>query len=217
MKWHPETLTPLTGKVAEILKRSQAPAGFYLVGGTGLALMLGHRYSEDLDFFTPSNLLEAREREALLEMLRPVLKVEIQRQNGGWLHLFLNGLSVTFLRYPYPLLKGLLNWNGIAVAHPDDIALMKISAIIGRGTKKDFLDLYALCQERDLAEYLALAKRKFPEHRNFLTQASYALAYFQDAEKERMPRLIQKYDWDTIRSFFEREAPRAFRKLLTRG
>lgn len=215
MKWHEEALSPKTRQAADVLRKSGVHLGFYLVGGTGLALQFGHRFSEDLDFFSLSHPLDAIQRQKILEKLKPFGKVEIQHEKDGWLQIFLNQMPVTFLSYPYPLLEGLLDWDGVAVTSLEDIALMKINAIVGRGTKRDFLDLYAICRQKNLGSLLALAEKKFPDHRDFLVQASYALVYFEDAEKDKMPRLIWKLDWEKIKTFFLKEVPPIFRRLLS--
>ncbi|MBI3554613.1 MAG: nucleotidyl transferase AbiEii/AbiGii toxin family protein [Elusimicrobia bacterium] len=213
-KWREAALTRPTRAVADGLRRSGAHSHFVLVGGTALALQLGHRFSQDLDFFSGSEALDAAGREKILGSLAAVGRVEITHQKDGWLQLFVSEIPVTFLKYPYPWLEEPLDWRGIAVASIPDIAVMKINAIIGRGTRRDFLDLYAICQDGGLRELLRRCGEKYPDQRDFLVQASYALVYFDDAEKDRMPRLIRSYDWDKIKEFFQREAPKALGNLL---
>ncbi len=211
--WHPEALSPLTRKAAAAARGAGVCAGFYLVGGTALALHLGHRFSDDLDFFSPSAKLDAPERARILEALRGS-SPQVRHENDGWLQASIGPVPVTFLRYSYPVLKPLLDWDGLAVADVPDIALMKISAIIGRGTRRDFLDLFAILPMLPLRECFQLARRKFPDNPDFAAQASYALTYFEDAEKQPMPRLIKPVDWAEIRGYFEREVPKVFRRLL---
>lgn len=213
MNWHPEALSRQTLLAAEIIRQRQAWRGFYLAGGTGLALWLGHRISNDLYFFSQKNTLQATEREQLLSKLRGVSKT-IEQHKDGCLQLMLQGVSTVFLHYPYPLIGKKALWEGIPVTAVEDIALMKISAIIGRGTKRDFVDLYAIAQKWDLRSLLLKSPRKYKEFNNFLTQASYALVYFKDADKDKMPRLIQPYDWSKVKNFFSREIPKLFQSFL---
>ncbi|MBI4677083.1 MAG: nucleotidyl transferase AbiEii/AbiGii toxin family protein [Elusimicrobia bacterium] len=216
MTWHAESLSPATRAAADLVRRAGAAAGFYLVGGTALALHLGHRFSEDLDLFSETADLREPQRLSILEGLaRAGAKPAVRHSQDGWLQAALGAVPLTFLRYPYPLLKPSLDWDGIAVADVPDIALMKVSAIVGRGTKRDFLDLYAICRKTPLETILRLTGRKFKGHPDIMVQASYALTYFEDAEKDRMPRLIERFDWKTIRRFFEVETPKAFRSLTS--
>ena len=65
----------------------------------------------------------------------------------GTVHGFLNNVRVTFLRYPYELLFPPIALSRISIADPRDIGLMKITAISGRGSKKDFIDLRFISQQ----------------------------------------------------------------------
>jgi hypothetical protein len=92
-----------------------------------------------------------------------------------------------------------------------DISAMKLSAVTGRGSKKDFIDLFFVCRLHSIDEIFKWATKKFPEHPNFVVQAAKALVYFEDAEKEPMPKMLKSADWKVIKSFFEKEIPKLFR------
>jgi predicted nucleotidyltransferase component of viral defense system len=104
-------------------------------------------------------------------------------------------------------------WGGIRVASIEDIAAMKVAAIMGRGSKKDFVDLHEICGRSGLEVVLRAAARKYSYHGDFLLQAARALVYFEDAEKEPMPRLLKKISWERVKAFFEAEVPRLVRRL----
>lgn len=215
MSWHTETLSPATLRAAGRIRTSGAHRGFCLVGGTGLALQLGHRYSEDLDFFSGTNELAAPDRRRILAALGAAVS-NVKDDKDGWLNLVVDDVTATFLRYGYPLIEPALDWDGIAVASVDDIAAMKITAIVSRGRKRDFVDLFAVCRRAGLGRVLSLAKAKYPDHKDLLVNASYALTYFDDAEKDPMPRLIKSCDWDAVKAYFVKEAPKAFDRLVRR-
>jgi hypothetical protein len=103
------------------------------------------------------------------------------------------------------------------IASVTDIGLMKIGAIIGRGSRKDFRDLREVVRRVPLASLLRKASRKFPDAEDFVFQASKALVYFADADPEPDPRLLRPEPWEAIRRFFEREVPRTFRRLALEG
>ena len=117
----------------------------------------------------------------------------------------------SLFRYRYPLLDPAAEWRGLPVASVRDIAAMKVSAIVGRGSRKDFVDLHAICGKLGLPAVLDACKQKFLDHGDFVMQALRALVYFEDAEKEPLPRLLKEVAWDRVTTFFEREVPRALR------
>lgn len=213
MKWRLAAVPPAALELARLLSRLPGMVGFYLAGGTALALQRGHRISVDLDFFSAVNPLGENEREALKSELARLPEFRVRGEAEGTLHVLLAGVEVSFLRYRYPLLRRPLRWRGLAVASQTDIGLMKIGAIIGRGSRKDFRDLREIVRALPLENLLKLSRKKFPDAEDFLFQAARALVYFADADAGQDPRLIRGEPWEDIRSFFEREAPRAFRRL----
>ncbi len=219
--WHEAAATPEALRAARRLASGLPADGFYLAGGTGLSLQLGHRISVDLDLFSASVRLDEPGRRSLLARLQGEGPVEIDESREGTLHLLIEGAAVSLLRYPYPLLKETRLWRpaggsgaGLRVASLEDIGLMKAAAIVGRGSKKDFVDLRAIVRKIPLERLLRRAEEKFPDHRDFLVQAAKAFVYFEDAEREAMPRLLAPCDWEEVKGYFERTAPRILRKLL---
>lgn len=172
--------------------------GWYLAGGTALAIYLGHRLSVDLDWFAPALedplALAARIRDAGLTM-------DVRNIAKGTLEGTVGGVRVSFMEYRYPMLRKTVRWKekGVALASLDDLAAMKLSAVAQRGARKDFVDIYALgTQHRPLPGLLRCYSRKFgiaePSH------VLYGLAWFQDAERERMPRMIQRWTWLSMKA-----------------
>lgn len=211
MTWHPEVLDE-AGRAAA---RRLAAARFYLAGGTALALRLGHRVSLDLDLFSNDNALDSRQRQILLQDLKASGDVEILEEKDETLHLDLGGTSVSFFHYPHPMLGRFGRWNGVQVASLEDIAAMKLSAALGRGAKKDFLDLHELCRRLGLERVMRAGSRKFPQHRDFPLQAARALVYFEDAEKEPMPKILSGASWAETKAYFEASIPRYVRAYLS--
>lgn len=119
-----------------------------------------------------------------------------------------------WLEYRYPLLKPVSRWKGLAVASIEDISAMKVSAIVGRGSRKDFIDLYWISRKAGLETILRWAERKFSGHADFILQAARALVFFEDAEKEPLPRLLKQLSWGEVRACFEKEVPACVRRVL---
>ena len=178
--------------------------GFYLAGGTGLALRLGHRRSADFDFFSPREFAPGDLRLQLGE----IDGLQIRQVVRGTLHLQLHEILVSFLHYPYPPLFPLSQFEVLSVADARDIACMKLDAIASRGSRRDFVDLYMVAKAYGLRAILEWAGRKYvaaPYNRVHLLKA---LTYFVDAEHEPMPHMLVPLDWPAVRTFFISEVPR---------
>ena len=206
-----QILTEAQQTVLELLSRIPEVRTFYLAGGTGLALHLGHRRSEDFDFFRAGALVP----QDLLTALREVGELVVLQEAAGTLTVRLHGVATSFFQYDYPLLRPLResSW-GFPVADPDDIAAMKLAAIAGRGSRKDFVDLYVYAREvTSLRQALAWFRDKY----RGVTVDPYhllrSLTFFDDAEAEAMPHLLIELTWDEIKTFFRAEAARLFRGL----
>lgn len=162
----------------ERLAATDIPKRFYLAGGTGLALLVGHRRSVDLDFFSRTNRLGFEERRGLVSQVRRLAGWTLTAAKEGTVHGRLSGVRVSFFWYPEPLVKPLIRRGRLRIASLEDIGLMKVGAIIGRGSRKDFVDLYTICQQVPLPRLLALGEKKFRDSHDFTLQALKALAFF---------------------------------------
>lgn len=155
---------------------------FYLAGGTGIALQIGHRESVDFDFFTESDF----NPDNLFNKISSVLdtsKVVRVEQADGTLTLLIDDVQVSFLRYPYPLVENCLETESVRIASLRDIGCMKLSAVISRATTKDYVDLYYLLKEHiSLNELLQAAEKKMPDLSENLVLKS--LVYFDDVQEE---------------------------------
>jgi hypothetical protein len=202
--WHSNVIPASTETTLRALRDAQLLASFYLAGGTGLALQLGHRLSLDLDFFAEEHF----DQEALLQQLQRLDGFALVAKAPYTIHATVNETKVSFLGYAYPMLYPVDRFLDVAVADPRDIACMKVSAIASRGTRRDFIDLYDCAERYGLREILTLFEKKY-------AQASYnrlhilkSLTYFTDAEKDPMPHMLVAIKWETVKQFFSREVPR---------
>lgn len=192
-----------TIKDLALLKERGALRGFYLGGGTGLAFLLGHRESHDLDFFRTAAF-----RESLLVIrLRRAGRFSLERKEEGTVQGQFENTRVSFFHYPYPLLEKVRQISGAAVASPLDIACMKLDAISSRGTKRDFIDLYVVIQEsgRTLQEFLGAFTKKYASLEYNLLHVKKSLVYFDDAERDPMPTMTAPIAWDAVKKFFIEE------------
>ena len=172
-------------------------AGTRLVGGTALALQYGHRMSVDLDFFGSVNV----DDNTLLEELRTAGHVTGFRHVSPKIRFCLiDDIKVDIVDYSmYPWIDNAVIEGPIRLASASDIAAMKVNAIEGRGTKKDFIDLYELLHHYSLNEILTFYAQKYPEHSNF--RALMSMAYFDDADAQISPKTYDLPDWNTMKEF----------------
>jgi len=105
------------------------------------------------------------------------------------------------VKYSYPNIRKITEIEGIRMLNIEDIAAMKLSAITNRGAKKDFYDLYFLLQKYTMNEIVSFYKEKYPNQELFYTLKS--LTYFEDAEVQIEPKLIQIVEWETVKSKIE--------------
>ena len=186
---------------------------FYLAGGTALALQIGHRVSTDLDWFSASHRLLAPEREAIRRILDASGQFVVASEQDGMLFTRLFDADVSFIHQHHPLLEPTVMYQGIQLASPTDIGLMKLAAINSRGTRRDFVDLYSLREIVTLDRLLELVLIKYADRPSFLPIVARALAYFEDAEPQPMPRLLTPVKWADVRAYCEAAARRLTRRL----
>lgn len=185
-----------------ILKSAGILDDFYLAGGTGAALMLKHRQSHDLDFFSGKDF----KPDLLASRISELGHFELEKKEEGTLVGLFNNTRLSLFYYPYPLLKATQIICGIAIAHIIDIACMKIDAIASRGSKKDFVDLYTIARQGNysLEDLFGFFEKKYKKLSYNLVHIKKGLVYFDDAEKDPEPIMLQPMDWDKIKDFFEK-------------
>ena len=182
---------------ARKLVRAGRAEGWVLAGGTGLALQLGHRISKDLDFFRSIPFSPVEIAAGLADLGRIV----VQGRSAGTLQVTLDGLRVSFVAAEAPLLFDGTPYRGLSLADPRDIAVMKVIAIGGCGSRKDFVDLFFYLRGGSSLEGIfALIRRRFAgiDYNEYHLLRS--LVFFEDAETEPMPRMIRRATWHEIKS-----------------
>lgn len=190
------TVEPNTFELLEKLMLMESLRGFFLVGGTALSLQIGHRKSIDLDLFST----EEFDGQEIVGQLKPDLIIQDSKRI---LQLVVNEIRVDIVNLPYPLIDKLILEDGMRLASLKDIVAMKLKAIVGRGSKKDFYDVYFLLKHFTLEVMVNLFKEKFKDHEVFTVYKS--LVYFEDADIEPEPILFEKLDWETVKSEISKE------------
>lgn len=195
-----ETVEPHTLSLIYDLQSKPYTENFLLVGGTALALQLGHRTSSDIDLFTQIRF----DVESLLLQIQSDFKISIRSRMPHALLLDIETVKTDLVFQPSILIESPIILEGIKMASLLEIAAMKIGAITARGRKRDFIDLFCLLEKYSLKEILSAFLRKYPEATMELAMRS--LFYFEDANDDLEPRCFFSYDWSSIKDKIRKEA-----------
>lgn len=204
MQIYSQILPKAAGNLIPKLSTLPGIKDFYLSGGTALALQLGHRESEDLDFF---NLKDFNPEDLAQELLK-VGTLQDTEISKGTLNTFINSVKLQFLHYPYPILEKSIIWNGIELSSVIDIACTKLVTISMRGSKqslrskdlkKDFIDLYVILKKYSLEELFIKLRKKYQNTNYSTTHILKSLVYFDDADAQPMPKMHIPLDWMEVK------------------
>lgn len=198
---HPEALDKNCRAILPLISGFR---GFYLAGGTALALQIGHRISVDLDFFSPKPIPRA-----LLEAVRRAIgkrSFRVSVNNSDELTVFADGVKLTFLYYPFPRLLPFARYGGVSLLSIKEIAATKAYTIGRRGSYKDYVDIYFVLKDKyaSLQAIIKLAEKKYGDAFNsrlFLEQ----LVYFEDIKDEEIVFLKKKPGRPDLIRMFEQE------------
>lgn len=189
-----QTVDSNTLELLNSLMQKEYLNSFVLVGGTALALQLGNRESIDLDLF--SNTYFASNE--LLTSLLKDYQIVVNNQLSQTLITTINHVKVDFIKFHYPFIRPFLVIENIRMASLEDIAAMKLDAITGRGSKKDFYDLFFLLQHYSIEELFSFYTEKYPHQTTFHVARS--LTYFDDADIQPSPIVFDKtITWETVK------------------
>lgn len=175
--------------------------GFYLGGGTALAIQLEHRTSLDFDFYTPTPFFEEEVKTQLMNHFPGIKTPETSVKNT--IHAVVDEVSLSGFYYPYPLVEKLVEFGPVRLAGIKDIAAMKAVAIVQRARQRDFFDIYYLLEQMSLQDFLAAVYQKYPwyEENNQIVLKS--LTYFEEAETDDEIGRITIFDksvtWERVK------------------
>jgi len=183
----PFIISPHTFQLIQQLQSLPELTGFYLVGGTSLALQLNHRNSIDIDLFTQSDF----DDNAIIELLQKNYKTEEIFRRKNTIITLLNSVKTDFIKHDYPLINTPITEEGITYLGKEDIAAMKLHAIIQSGKRlKDFIDIYFLLQYFTMDQLIAFFVKKYSYSNPLI--ALKAVTYFDDIDENiDPPKLLQ--------------------------
>ncbi|MEZ4949146.1 MAG: nucleotidyl transferase AbiEii/AbiGii toxin family protein [Saprospiraceae bacterium] len=153
-----DIILPKTLRLLNDLQNDSILDNFTLAGGTALALQIGHRHSIDLDFFTQEDF----DTEALLNHLSSKFDFITDNVAKNTLSGVINGVKIDLLKHGYPWIYPVLEDDNLRLASIEDIAAMKINAIVHSGKRqKDFYDIYFLLEFFNLSKILDFYESKY--------------------------------------------------------
>lgn len=189
-----QTVEPNTLELLRSLMQKKYLNSFVLVGGTALALQLGNRESIDLDMFSTADFSANEVLSSLLNDYQIVVNNQLTQK----LISTINQVKVDFIKFHYPFIRPFVVIENIRMASVEDIAAMKLDAITGRGSKKDFYDLYFLLQQFSIDDLFSFYIEKYPHQTTFHVIRS--LTYFEDAEIQPNPIVFDKtITWEVVK------------------
>lgn len=181
----------------ELLKRlmkEEVLQPFFLVGGTSLALQIGHRTSVDIDLFT----LDSFDVNYFSTYLQHYYLFQADFFQRNTLKGFSGNIKIDLITHAYRLVEPLLKEDNIRMAGLKDIAAMKLNAIAGNGSRlKDFVDIAFLSSRLSLQQMLKAYEYKYKVENSIIVLKS--LTYFNDINFEEEVHLLNlSFQWKKI-------------------
>lgn len=189
-----QTVYPNTLELLKTLAQAPMLSNMRLVGGTALALQYGHRRSVDLDFFGQTTESVEELSDALKECAGSLTLLSASKTIRVYK---IRDVKVDIVNYSYPWIDEALKEDGLQLASPKDIAAMKVNAVVGRGTKKDFVDIYFLLKHYSFEQLMQFYLEKYADGTEY--RALMSMTYFGDADPQPMPYMFTNVTWESIK------------------
>ena len=185
-------VAPSTLELLSKLQSETVLGSTRLVGGTALSLQIGHRKSDDLDLFSTETLDGLAVQELLVGKYGFIPSVITENTLIGFIH----GVKIDVIFHPFPWLEEALEEDGFRIAAKDDIAAMKMHAIINSGKRpKDFVDIAFLSMYFSYNEIKQLLLKRYPAYDPLM--ADRAMVYFGDIDENLIPEInMVGYEFD---------------------
>jgi hypothetical protein len=202
---HWEGLSPEMRHLLASIGQQPFASHFYLAGGTALSLQIGHRQSVDFDFFAETDEVKEERADEIIRSLNSFSIQVIERTPGNFV-LLVENIRIGFFSYGYPLINPAVYLENVALASIADIGLMKCDALVTRGSRKDFYDLFQIAKSIPLADLLQLGSKKYPQFRDFPLMVLESMTLFENADRDFQPMLFKPVPWEEVKSFFIQQA-----------
>ena len=191
----PDVILPETFDLLHQIQQDAFFERFFLVGGTALALQIDHRLSIDLDFFS----IEPFDNQQLESYLSIQYGFSTDYVATNTLKGFVQNVKVDFLTHAYPLVRPLIQNEGLSLASIEDIGAMKLNAIAHSGNRqKDFYDLFFILEHYSLEDFLSAYQTKYTNSNPIIPLKG--VTWFEDIDFEiERPMLKRKVSFDQVK------------------
>jgi predicted nucleotidyltransferase component of viral defense system len=194
---HRETVERGTFALLEELMQIDFLGDFNLVGGTGLALLLGHRKSVDIDLFNVSEFNIPELKKKISDKLANRAEFHSSEKNKMGVFGYFEGVKLDLCRHPYPLLNPIQKIDGIRIWSMEDIAASKVFAIASRATKKDFWDIDILFELYSPVQIAEFYHKRYQQ--GLAISVAKMLTYFDEAEDTAPPVCLRGKTWNQVK------------------
>lgn len=192
-----------TKKTIDLLSDLKFIRSFYIAGGTGCAIHIGHRISEDLDFFSQSEFSQFEIQNTLKAHGHFLVDYSDTRTLTGRFE----QTKISFFHYEYTLLEETSDFLNLKLSSLKDIGCMKIDAISSRGSRRDFVDLYYILKffDMSLKEFFTFFQDKYGRENYNLVHIMKSLVYFKGADEDADLKMLEQYSWQNVKDFFSQQ------------
>ncbi|MFZ4402246.1 MAG: nucleotidyl transferase AbiEii/AbiGii toxin family protein [Bacteroidales bacterium] len=183
----------------ELIKNLQEKSylkGFHLVGGTALALNLGHRQSIDIDLFSNFSF----DTQQILEYVSNDFQFNLFSSSLNSLRGSIGNIQVDIIAHRYPYVNNPIYTDGISMLSIEDILAMKLNAITCSGQRvKDFIDIYFLLDIYTIDSMLGFYKKKYTLQNEVNVLKS--LVWFNDVDLTDWPVIYgeKEIKWNIVK------------------
>ncbi|MCK5528227.1 MAG: nucleotidyl transferase AbiEii/AbiGii toxin family protein [Kiritimatiellae bacterium] len=189
-----KTVSPPLIELLQNLMKEDLLKPFILVGGTSLALRLGHRISSDIDLFS----VKSFDVDHITQLLRKEYMIQALETAENTIRGSINDIKIDIISHRYPMIEPPVCIDGLRLASLKDIAAMKLNAITNRGSKKDFTDYAELLDHFSHDEMLSFFAEKYTDANIWAVEKS--LSYFDDADPEPPTHNLKEYNWEMTKN-----------------
>ncbi len=194
---HKQTVDGGTFALLKELMSFKPLTDFSLVGGTALSLMLGHRKSVDLDFFSIKKFDVSEIRKKIKKQFGDRINIVSSEKNPLGVFSLIDKVKIDICKHPHPLINPLIVEDGLRLWSLEDIAASKVLAISRRATKKDFWDIDRLLDIFTIEEIASFYSLRYGE--NLAIAVSKMLTYFTEAEETKEPECLMGKTWPKVK------------------
>jgi len=188
-----ETVSPALLKIVRAVSAEPALASFRLVGGTALSLYMGHRESVDADFFCANEFDKRAVSERLADILPGILNLHESPHGFAWAF---ENVKIDLYAWRMPFLLSAVESNGIRLAAIEDVAALKLDAIVQRKEEKDYRDAHALLMQFSLSQLLAIYREHYPNNSSRIVVDH--LAAVEHIPHDDSIRLLRPAPWEHV-------------------